>query len=82
MRLSIAALVVVLLGASVPLAAQGWFAYTGEIDRFTVNFPAEPEIEEITYPSEYGAVFPGRVYAARRGENVYKVTVIDYRLGD
>jgi hypothetical protein len=73
----ISAVVIVFLSG--PANAQGWFGYTSEIDRFTVNFPAAPEIEEITYPSEYGAAFPGRVYTARNGDNVYSVTVIDYR---
>ena len=44
-----------------------------------MNFPAEPEVADIDYPSEYGAVFPGRVYTTMSGENAYKVTVIDYR---
>ena len=70
---------ILIIGFSGPSAAQGWFGYSNEIDRFTVNFPAEPVIEEISYPSEYGAVFPGRVYTARNGDNVYSVTVIDYR---
>jgi hypothetical protein len=61
------------------VSAQGWFGYTNRIDNFTVNFPAEPEVTEIEYPSEYGAVFPGRVYTAKSGDNVYSVTVIDYR---
>ena len=61
-----------------PAAAQGWFGYTNGIDRFTVNFPEEPRVEAITWPSEYGAVFPGRVYRATRGDAVYSVTVIDY----
>jgi hypothetical protein len=61
------------------VSAQGWFGYSSDLDQFTVNFPAEPVIEEISYPSEYGAVFPGRVYTARNGENTYTVTVIDYR---
>ena len=71
--------VAVILGLSAPAAAQGWFGYTSQIDKFTVNFPADPEITEIEYPSEYGAVFPGRIYAVKSGDNVYKVTVIDYR---
>jgi hypothetical protein len=70
---------VIIVGISGPVAAQGWFGYVNEIDSFTVNFPAEPEVEQINYPSEYGADFPGRVYTARSGENVYSVTVIDYR---
>ena len=72
-------LAVLIIGFSGSIAAQGWFGYVNEIDSFTVNFPAEPEVEQINYPSEYGAVFPGRVYTARSGENVYSVTVIDYR---
>ena len=70
---------VVIVGLSGAASAQGWFEYVSEIDRFAVNFPAAPEMEEITYPSEYGAIFPGRVYTARSGDNVYSVTVVDYR---
>jgi hypothetical protein len=71
--------IALIFGVAGSVSAQGWFGYTSEIDQFTVNFPAEPGIEEISYPSEYGAVFPGRVYTARSGDNVYSVTVIDYR---
>ncbi|MGI9257752.1 MAG: hypothetical protein ACR2QQ_02850 [Gammaproteobacteria bacterium] len=67
------------LSVAGPAAAQGWFGYTSETDQFTVNFPDEPQIEEITWPSEYGAEFPGRVYTAKRGDAVYSVTVVDYR---
>jgi hypothetical protein len=66
-------------GGAGSVSAQGWFGYSSDLDQFTVNFPAEPVIEEISYPSEYGAVFPGRVYTARSGDNIYSVTVIDYR---
>ena len=79
MRLRQVAAFFVVLGIVSPLAAQGWFGYTSEADQFTVNFPAEPEVEEITYPSEYGAEYPGRVYTVRQRDNVYSVTVIDYR---
>jgi hypothetical protein len=72
-------LAVLIIGFSGSVAAQGWFGYVNEIDSFTVNFPADPEVTEIAYPSEYGAEFPGRVYTARSGENVYSVTVVDYR---
>jgi len=71
--------VALFIGLTEPAAAQGWFGYTSDVDKFTVNFPVEPQITEIEYPSEYGAVFPGRVYTAVRGDNVYTVTVIDYR---
>jgi hypothetical protein len=35
-------------------------------------------VQEITWPSEYGAVFPGRVYTTAQGPSRYSVTVIDY----
>lgn len=79
MRLIRLGLTAAILAFSGHLHAQNWFGFTSNVDQFTVNFPAEPVIEEITYPSEYGAVFPGRVYTARVGGNVYSVTVIDYR---
>ena len=71
--------VIAAISVAGPAAAQGWFGYTSDIDHFTVNFPAEPQIEEIAWPSEYGAEFPGRVYTAKRGDAVYQVTVVDYR---
>jgi hypothetical protein len=52
--------------------------YQSRDDRYTVNFPGEPTIETITWPSEYGAVFPGRVYSVADGSSRYSVTVIDY----
>jgi hypothetical protein len=55
-----------------------WFEYVSRQDLFTINFPADPEITEIEFPSEYGAVFPGRVYTADVGQNHYSVTVVDY----
>ena len=74
--LSVAALVLV----SAPSLAQSWVQYISDTDSFTVNLPpaGEPEITEITYPSEYGAVFPGRKYTLENGANVYSVTVVDY----
>lgn len=71
--------------ALIPLAlpcgqslAQGWIQYANLQDRFAVNFPAEPEITETTYLSEYRGIMPARVYTSNRGENLYSVTVVDY----
>ena len=58
--------------------AQGWIQYANLEDRFAVNFPAEPEITETTYLSEYRGIMPARVYTANRGESRYSVTVVDY----
>lgn len=69
----------VLLLAASPAAAQEWKTYTSRVDGFEANFPGEPAVTEITWPSEYGVVFPGRVYALSMGPNRYSVTVVDYR---
>ena len=47
-------------------------------DRFSIPFPGKPTVQTITWPSEYGAVFPGRVYTVQQGASRYSVTVIDY----
>jgi hypothetical protein len=53
--------------------------YISRLDYFSVNFPGEPKIQEITYPDEYRITLPGRTYTADAGRNHYKVTVVDYR---
>jgi hypothetical protein len=68
--------ITVLLGAT--LLAQEWSTYTNRVDRFEVNFPGQPKVDEITWPSEYGAVFPGRVYSVDQNGSKYSITVIDY----
>ena len=77
--------------ASGPSFAQGWTEYASQEDFFTVNFPGEPTVRDITYLTEYRVALAGRVYRAENGPNRYSVTVIDYadiqaahanRLGD
>ena len=77
MRLRVVLAAVVLLGAERSFA-QDWSTYTNRIDRFEVNFPGQPKVDAITWPSEYGAVFPGRVYSLEQNASRYSVTVIDY----
>ena len=76
MRLS--SLVAVVLCVASPALGQEWIEYTSRDDLFIVNFPAEPVITRMTYPSEYGITLQGRVYTARAGASRYVVTVIDY----
>jgi hypothetical protein len=76
MRLIPAALILIFLSADV--SAQEWIDFTSREDRFTVNMPGQPKVETIEWPSEYGLVFPGRVYRAMRGAERYSITVIDY----
>lgn len=75
-RPGIIAGITVLLGAT--LLAQEWSTYTNRLDRFEVNFPSQPKVDEIKWPSEYGAVFPGRVYTVEQSGSRYSITVIDY----
>ena len=61
-----------------PAFAQGWIEYVSRADFFTVNFPGEPTVRDITYPTEYRVTLPGRVHSVEIGPNRYSVTVIDY----
>src|SRR5688500_3356823 len=75
----LALITVVILSASAALAAQEWIDYVNKEDRFTVNFPGQPKVETLTWPSEYGATFPGRTYSVTvPGGARYAITVIDY----
>ncbi|MET0211479.1 MAG: hypothetical protein ABW292_00665 [Vicinamibacterales bacterium] len=75
-RLIPAVLICVLI--STAASAQEWIDFTSREDRFTVNMPGQPKVEKIEWPSEYGLVFPGRVYTAMKGAEKYSITVIDY----
>jgi len=59
-------------------AQEEWMAFMSVEDRFSIPFPGKPTALTITWPSEYGAVFPGRVYSVQNGASRYSVTVIDY----
>ena len=64
-----------------PILASGqveWTEFKSIEDRFSIPFPGKPTVQTITWPSEYGAVFPGRVYTVQQGASRYSVTVIDY----
>jgi hypothetical protein len=60
-------------------AQEDWIEFASPEDKFSIVFPGKPTVQTITWPSEYGAVFPGRVYSVQQGPNKYSVTVIDYR---
>ena len=36
-----------------PAFGQEWTEYASRADFFTVNFPGEPEVRDIAYPTEY-----------------------------
>ena len=68
------------LVASETISAQGltWTEYESRQDYFSVSFPGNPTIEEITYPPEYRIELPGRLYSYDDGSNRFSMTVIDY----
>jgi len=63
-----------------PAAAQGWIEFVDREEFFGINVPHEPVVETITYLSEFGAEYPGKVYTASDGQVEYKITVVDYTL--
>jgi len=69
------ALILVLAGPSV---AQEWIEYASRTDLFTINFPAQPTVRDITWHTEYNLDIPGHVHAVESGGNRYSVTVVDY----
>jgi len=73
-----AALPLAVIAFSAAAAAQEWTEYLSHEDRFVTLFPGVPTVRDISWDSEYGAVFPGRVHALASNGRRYSVTVIDY----
>jgi hypothetical protein len=67
-----------ILFMSGPAFAQEWIEYISQADAFSINFPAEPEVTEVRFPSEYGVDLPARVYSHTGRAGKYTVTVVDY----
>jgi hypothetical protein len=67
-----------ILSVSGPVFAQEWIEFASKQDRFTCNFPVQPNIAETKYKSQYGANLPARVYSASENKSRYSVTVVDY----
>lgn len=78
MRLTVFIATALLLVVSGLASAQEWAEYNSRQDFFSVNFPAEPTIRDVTYTSEYGLTLPGRVYSVEDATGKYSVTAIDY----
>jgi hypothetical protein len=76
-RICLAAGLILLVSG--PSFSQDWTQYSSKTDFFAVDFPREPKIQDITYPTEYGIKLPGHLYLAENGSSRYSVTVIDYK---
>jgi hypothetical protein len=58
--------------------AQDWIEYKDRVDRFGVDMPRQPAIQEITYLSWRGRRMPARIHAVQDGASRYSVTVVNY----
>ena len=43
-------------------ATAEWIEYVSRQDMFTINFPAQPKVEEIQWKTEFGLTVPGHVH--------------------
>lgn len=75
-RLMPALLALGLSGAA--FAAEGWHVFEDRQERFAINFPAEPKVEEFTFESEYKAELTGKRYTVESMGSRYSMTVINY----
>lgn len=76
MRFVPAALMVLCVAA--PSVAQEWIEYYSRADRFLVNFPKQPQVRDVMYPTEYGLTLPAHLHVYEEGPNRFSVTVVDY----
>jgi len=67
-----------ILCLSGPSFAQEWIEYVSPDDLFTINFPDQPTVQNVTYETEYGVTLPGRLYSSHVGPSRYSMTVVDY----
>ena len=58
--------------------AQEWSQYLAFDDRFSIDFPTDPSIDESTYETEYGFTLPARIYTAEDNFGIYSVTAVDW----
>jgi hypothetical protein len=58
--------------------AQVWAEFTSIEDRFMTNFPGTPTLENIMYTTEDGPQIPARRWSARKGQEYYAVTVVNF----
>ena len=74
-RLFFAAILLVGPGRSF---SDTWITYIDHTHFFSIHFPSQPKVHQISYQSEYGSTFPAYVYTAQNSQNFYSVTVVDF----
>jgi hypothetical protein len=78
MRITSCILTAIIMFAPGPAFAQDWINYFDTEQRFSINLPGEPTIEDTTIVSQRGDTYPERIYRANDGESTYIVKVVDY----
>ena len=63
--------------ASTSAVAQNWEEYSYPEYAFSVVFPANPQVETMTYQVAENRSVPARVYSVRHNDTVLKVTVAE-----
>lgn len=69
--------IVALFFAAAPAAAQSWKEYAYPKDFFSVAFPADPNVETVTYQAADGRQVEARVYSVAQRGGVFRMTVAD-----
>jgi hypothetical protein len=71
------AVMIAVLGACTPAAAQSWMEYSYPAYGFALAFPAEPKAGTTTYPAPDGRPVEAQVYALAQDNSVLRMTVAD-----
>jgi hypothetical protein len=71
------AVLVALLAAPVPSAAQAWQEYAYPEFGFAVQFPSAPTVERGTYAAGAGVSVPATIYSVREPMRVLSMTVAE-----
>jgi len=77
--LSLAAGAFIFAFEAAPVQAQEWNQYLAFDDYFSIDFPSQPTIREITYTTEYGLTLPARVYTGEDDFGTYSAIAVDWR---
>jgi hypothetical protein len=70
--------ILALVFATCPAAAQSWKEYAYPADFFSVAFPADPKVETTTYQAANGYPVEARVYSVLQDGGVFRMTVADF----
>lgn len=71
-------LLLALLVAAVPAAAQTWQEYRDAEMGFAASFPGTPVVTDTTYRTASGVTAKARLYALRQGSSEYRMIVADF----